>query len=50
MNANRNQKVAIYRNGKLDHVCQEGNEPAMTKKMSGRGSMYRKKGTPWFVK
>lgn len=36
MNRNRNQRVVLYSGGKFDHVVQEGNEPAYTKKMAGK--------------
>lgn len=49
MNANRNQRVALYRGGKLDHVVREGNEPEYVKKFSGK-RVVRRKGTPWFAK
>ena len=49
MNACKNQRVALYRGGKLDHVIQEGKEPSYTKKLSGK-RVARRKGAPWFAK
>lgn len=50
MNAARNQKVVLYRGGKLDHVVQEGREPAYTKKFYASNMRRRRSNTPWYVK
>lgn len=41
MNRNRNQKIALFRGRKLDHVVQEGNVPEYTKKHKDKKKVVR---------